>query len=477
MTQRVRWVAALSLVMLPSQSASAQKSVRALTTFFRYHGDTIWVERDSSSTRVVYSGDTVTKTASVNGAVRSISVYVVKNDLTTLLHYTNAAGVEQSGYFTGRKTPGTLLAFGDRTMLESALRTEASRAQRQELMQCSAAMGLALPSTEPPASPAQAITYPISLEVSIAQHLDTALYVRGCAAKGKLDTTPFVFRGEDSVRRIMPAPQRTFGPGMVATLLGTMQNSLVQQSLATRRSPAADELPVPENRCVPASPSNVVRRTGQRTLYVATTIMRYHGDTVWRETDSMAVRTIFHRDSVDRLFTINDTPRYSNSYVLEGDSAILIDATDSTGKHTTTGIGTRSPSLMLVTELRSIESQLGMAKLQGYLPTTANPIPRPASPEQPVTYAVSPFLTLVQHGDTLRYIRGCAARSPTDTTVFVFFGADSVKRMSPSRMFGIPMVASLVGQMNRPGILQAVSGRDAAFAGDLPRAQADPCAR
>src|SRR5262249_32261685 len=93
----------------------------------------------------------------------------------------------------------------------------------------------------------------------------------------------------------------------------------------------------------------------------------------------------------------------------------------------------------------------------------------PALPETTTTYKVSPALRIAQHLDTLTYIRGCEG-AHTDTTLFLLFGRDSVKRISrPERMFGRAMANGLYSQM-RMSLMQEFTKRiQAPLPADMPR--------
>jgi hypothetical protein len=77
---------------------------------------------------------------------------------------------------------------------------------------------------------------------------------------------------------------------------------------------------------------------------------------------------------------------------------------------------------------------------------------------------------MTQHRDTVRYIRGCAAVGHADTTVFLLFARDSVKRLSTDpRMFGEAMVLSLVGHMRSALLQQSNASRSPDVVRALPK--------
>jgi hypothetical protein len=177
---------------------------------------------------------------------------------------------------------------------------------------------------------------------------------------------------------------------------------------------------------------------------------------------------------------VNDSVRYTATYVLEGDIARVTDWVLADGSRRTASIGTTSPAMLLVTERNMLESALSMAAMQSRLATPtpigptvvmgarSNPVPKPASPVAAATYDPSPAVRIVHTGDTVQYISGCAPATRVDTTTFVLFGADSVRRVRPARTFGPSMVASLLGQIQMTAVRQNIASRDGQMMTGVP---------
>jgi hypothetical protein len=438
-------------------SAAAQRQIVRPPTgpLYRYNGDTIWVERDSSITRVVYHGDTITRVSWVNDAVRSTHVYAVNGETARTVDSRDGAGVQRAEEIN--RTVPTRIATSEREFLQTSLRNASMTSSARNM---------------PVARADEPTTYIVSYSVSLVQHLDTVFHVRGCLGRARLDTTTFVFRGDTAVERL--APRRMFGAGMAYTLTTTMFNANVQKSLASRGT--RTNIPARPHDCAAATPPPL---TGDRALYYIGSVIRFHNDTIWRERDSTLSRVVFRGDTIQQSSSINGRGTLA-TYVIDGDSARTLSFINMDGSPRTQSIGQTIPSMMILSDRRMIESQISMAEMQARLPTPmpngpvvvdglSNPVPRPASPGTTVTYDPAPDVRMLHLGDTVRYIRGCAPRTPVDTTVFVFVGADSVKRLNPARTFGRGMVASLVGQMQMTDLRQSIAARDPEPAG-LPRA-------
>ena len=298
MTLRARFTLAILLVGAAGANARAQKIVWPPTgPLFRYNGDTIWVERDSTSTRVVYHGDTVTRVVMMNGSVRSTTVYVVEGDGARMIDSRDANGAPRPSEI-GRQVPRSLATM-ERDMLQSSIRSEASWSQQNATRAQMAPMGYNMPSTEPPTSPVQPVTYSISSGVSIVQHRDTAFYVRGCIGRGKLDTTTFVFHGDTSVDRLVPA--RTFGQGMVVTLVSAMFNANVRQSLSSRAALPRSDVPLGPNH---------VRRGAHTARRRARSLLRWHHP---------ALSQRYHLEGTGHINHQDDHPRRHGQEVLFGE--------------------------------------------------------------------------------------------------------------------------------------------------------------
>jgi hypothetical protein len=215
------------LALAVAASAHAQSRVTVVTdlgTIFRYNTDTIWSERDTSMTRTVYRGDTVTTERWRVDRRLSLTRHVVIGDSARLLVAIDSNGAPQTT--ETRMLPARFLSM-NREMLASQL-------NRPELPR-----GYTSP-TDVPLSPASPMTYCIDGSRVIIQHGDTARDVR--TARGRTDTTVYVFDKDTTVRRLSPAP-RTFGYVMYNTLVGEMKTSLVRKSSATRYAATYRKLP------------------------------------------------------------------------------------------------------------------------------------------------------------------------------------------------------------------------------------------
>ncbi len=165
-------------------------------------------------------------------------------------------------------------------------------------------------------------------------------------------------------------------------------------------------------------------------------LWRYSGDTIWNERDTVVRRAVFRGDTVTRAQFLDGRLQSSVTYVLRGDSAYPITPADSLHPLRATLPGLPVSFLTrdretLATEMQSNALRERMASMR----STPDPDEPPLSPSMPVTYVVSPQVTIVQHGDTARYIRRGSPRS--DTTIFVFRGDTLIDRVSPApRAFG-----------------------------------------
>ncbi|MGH7617111.1 MAG: hypothetical protein ACREPM_07785 [Gemmatimonadaceae bacterium] len=206
-------------------------------------------------------------------------------------------------------------------------------------------------------------------------------------------------------------------------------------------------------------------------------IFRYHGDTIWLEHDTTVARAIYHGDTVDRTETLDGRPRYTIRYLLRGDSADILSMRDSTGALRERSASVRAlPGVAVLVERQMLENELRASNRRSMAPVgTFDRLEPPAQPEPARTYTIGRTVTMVQHRDTVRYISGCAAVGHADTTTFILFGRDSVRRTTPNpRMFGQAMALSLVGHMKSAILQEDLT----AIAGDVSRELPpirDPC--
>lgn len=216
----------------------------------------------------------------------------------------------------------------------------------------------------------------------------------------------------------------------------------------------------------------------QQTFVGATVgVFRYSGDTLWLLRDTTETRVVYHGDTVTRRLSIDGRMRSEMTMVVHGDSAILVRFRDAMGERPTSAAMPAMPASLAFSERNMLASevrldQMSRARAQSNM---NDPLFVPTSSDTTRTYRVSPATRIVQHGDTLRLLSGCAA-SRVDTTVFRLFGTDSVRRLSsPARTFAQPMAVSLISQMR----LAQTRERLAASAPPLPPGvptPRDPCA-
>jgi len=214
----------------PLATAAAQKTVVSITgTVFRYHGDTIWMERDSTVQESITRGDTVEILSSMNGEVRNHVLYLVRGD---------SAYVVRNGTVTSRGLPAMVVTSANR-MLEMEFKNANVLARLDSLPGGSR--------FAPPALPETTRTYKVSPALRFAQHLDTLAYIRGCEG-AHTDTTLFLLFGRDSVKRIS-RPERTFGQAMANGLYSQMRMSLIQEATKGVQGPVPPDMPRAPGGC------------------------------------------------------------------------------------------------------------------------------------------------------------------------------------------------------------------------------------
>lgn len=222
---------------LPART-DAQKSIVGLTgTVLRYHGDTIWVERDTTVRRTIYHGDTVIRASWVNDRLRTTEVFVVRGDEALMVEFRDSTGKLAELKAPPRPLPASIATM-DRRMLEGEIRMDDLRSRVPRLDDL----------MEPPVAPDPARTYRLSDTKTIVQHRDTVSVIRSCPALRQVDTSIYVLFGRDSVRRVTPAP-RSFGRAMAYALVGDMRSALVSEVAATRSPTVPADLPRVSNGC------------------------------------------------------------------------------------------------------------------------------------------------------------------------------------------------------------------------------------
>jgi hypothetical protein len=202
-----------------TQSQAQQRKTLAGTTgtLFRYSGDTIWQERDTTVNRTIYRGDTVTRERIVNGRRMNQTTYVLVGDSARFLFSIDSAGARHEG--SSRLSPA-MIVMSARDMLSRQLTSPIATRTTDYV----------------PLSPATPISYCIDGSRKMIQHGDTARDVRTVGTK--VDTTIYVFVGDTTVKRVSPNPT-SFGYAMYTTLVGEMHMSVVRRNLASRNPPPA----------------------------------------------------------------------------------------------------------------------------------------------------------------------------------------------------------------------------------------------
>ncbi|MEP6835630.1 MAG: hypothetical protein ABJB74_19745 [Gemmatimonas sp.] len=226
---------------------------------------------------------------------------------------------------------------------------------------------------------------------------------------------------------------------------------------------------------------------------------RYHGDTVWRERDTTVTRSLYRQDTLYRsTFSFGRTTS-SDIYVALGDSVALIESRDASGKIVTSSrsrfsgvtyfdsdrFGIEGAIRNAAQEVRSREGDARINEMNeraiaaGRSPMVPPTTPTvPLSPSTKVTYPFSANRTLEQHGDTVWNIVGCAARPPVETTVYLLFASDSVRRLSPSpRTFDAMMARAVRADIASVFLRQRVRPADNPAMRGVPNLNKWPCDR
>ena len=113
----------VALLVAPLAIAAAQKTIVGMSgTVMRYHGDTIWMERDSTMSRSIRQGDTITQVERINGKLMDSTRYLVKGQSAWMLR-------ESPGGLP--PVPGEPVDISVPTMLNQMLEMEARSAEAQ----------------------------------------------------------------------------------------------------------------------------------------------------------------------------------------------------------------------------------------------------------------------------------------------------------------------------------------------------------
>jgi hypothetical protein len=237
MTQRRKFAYSAVLVALVASIAGAQRKtfVASTGTVYHYHGDTIWSERDTTETRVIYRGDTIIRRAMIDGREQYEMTFVLIGDSARVVSSRSASGQVSPPPSNGRALP-RLIATSELDMLSRNLEMQRIRNRVPPLRD---------DPNQVPLSPPSAITYIVSPATTIIHVLDTVRYVRGCPTV-HADTTVFVLFGKDSTRRLT-SPARTFGQAMAVSLISQMRMSIIRKRLDQSGAGMPRELPrIPE---------------------------------------------------------------------------------------------------------------------------------------------------------------------------------------------------------------------------------------
>jgi hypothetical protein len=206
------------------------------------------------------------------------------------------------------------------------------------------------------------------------------------------------------------------------------------------------------------------------------TELRFLGDTIWRVRDTTMNMVVFRADTIIRANFVHGRLTGTTRYLASGDASVMIDDKDGEGKPRNQSMwGRVGPDIMAGAERTMIESAIRSKEMNDRMSGMMRSMEPPASPIDKHAYPFSANLVIEHHVDTVRYIRGCAQAPPVDTTVFVLFANDSVRRLSPApRSFDRMMAAAVRGDMGRVFLSQRVSSRDVAIPG-LPGPPKWPC--
>jgi hypothetical protein len=437
----LRALAATTLIALaPSLGMGQQPTVvRTSGSVLRYLGDTLWSERDTTVLRSIFHGDTIKQAQLVDGRLRYDVTYVVRGDSGRVVSAINPDSIPPL-----YQTPSLELLLADRTYLAAMI----PRAESQARMQ---ARGNSMPERVP-LSPPDPITYAVSPTLSIVQHRDTARYLR--AARGRIDTTIYLFTGDTMVRRISPVP-RTFGLAMNVTIVSDMR--LAAQRVAPRIPPPA--LPAATPIVVPLTVGGVYRA---------------HGDTIWFDRDSSSQISIYRGDTVTRMSLVNGRLATRQVWHVQGDSARSIAFIDSTRSHTEQHAATAAsldvrPMFVMMLQIEAMTKQAD-ALVKNLVVSSGGRLAgrvAPTSPAMPTAYCVNAGLAVIQHGDTARYVH--ARPTGADTSAFVFTSDTTVQRISPApRAFGLAMTATIRGDVQRAIVRRSNEARNSALVATLP---------
>ena len=217
------------LALAVAASAQGQRKVvpSEIGVLYRYNGDTIWHERDTTVKRSIFRGDTIFNETTRAGRLRHSRVYLVVGDSARVISAIDSTGTSRP---PAKELVTARFATSSRDML----------ARQQQLAGIRERLRRHGYGHQPPLAPPNAISYCIDSTRSIVHQADTARDIR--KSGGRVDTAVYVFVGDTTVKRLSPSPQ-TFGHAMYNTLFGEMHMSIVRGNLAPGSSTLEKELP------------------------------------------------------------------------------------------------------------------------------------------------------------------------------------------------------------------------------------------
>ncbi|HYW31479.1 MAG TPA: hypothetical protein VE869_08240 [Gemmatimonas sp.] len=231
----------LPVALLPAPSAAQSRPTVVQSPVggqeFRYLGDTIWSQRDTTMTRAVYRADTAIIARFMHGRMIGSTTYLLQDGMARIIELRDSTGAARA-LPTDRKPMPAMLALGTRAMLESTVRSSEMRNRLP-----------GGPSYDVPRSPSMPTTYALRTNGTAVHHGDTIRITPGCPGAAAGSTTTWLLFGNDSVKRLSPSP-RTFDRYMVMALLGELSSSVLNARVREMRP--AMPLPGPtKGVCVP----------------------------------------------------------------------------------------------------------------------------------------------------------------------------------------------------------------------------------
>jgi hypothetical protein len=220
---RSAFLMSMAAAALPAQR---QMVIGSTGDVFRYNGDTVWRERDSSLTRSIRHGDTIIEQRMHAAGWGPEEIRIVPRQPGEAVV---AIGPDGKQHAT---------ATGPTNGWEGATRAIFTLAV---LYQQNQARWLFPSDHEPLLSPETPRVYVVDSASRLVQYRDTVRVIKGCAG-ARHDTTTFLMFGGDSARRIS-SPERTFGIGVAQGLIGQMRRVLLEAKIRAYDSTALSDAP------------------------------------------------------------------------------------------------------------------------------------------------------------------------------------------------------------------------------------------